>query len=68
MIRRYKKIMKRIAADPNAASYTDEALAPAARAGELDHFVEMYADKIPKTYGAPTREAHADAAPAEAAE
>ena len=69
MIRRYKGIMKRISADPAAATYTDEALQPATRAGELDHFVEMYADKIPKTYGAPTREAHpAAAVAAEAAE
>jgi hypothetical protein len=62
VIRRYRSMMKRVAADPATATYTDEALRPPRGAGELDHFVEVYADKIPKTYGAPTREAHATAA------
>ena len=33
-------------------NYTDEALTPTV-AGATDHFVEVYADKIPKTHGAP---------------
>jgi hypothetical protein len=52
VVRRYKGMMKRIAADPATASYVDEALTPVAT-GHQDHFVEMFADKIPKTHGAP---------------
>jgi radical SAM superfamily enzyme YgiQ (UPF0313 family) len=55
LIRRHRRIQARVAADPNAAHYMDEALAPTA-AGAQDHFVEVFADKIPKTYGAPVRE------------
>jgi hypothetical protein len=62
IVRHYRAMMKRVLADPLTAAYTDEALEPPTRAGELDHFVQVYADKIPKTYGAPTREAHAQAA------
>ena len=56
---RYRRIMKRVMADPDRMSYTDLALTPLA-AGAQDHFVDTFADKIPKTHGAPTR---ADAAP-----
>jgi len=52
VVRRYKGMMKRIAADPATANYIDEALTPIG-AGHQDHFVEMFADKIPKTHGAP---------------
>jgi hypothetical protein len=52
VVRRYKGMMKRIAADPATASYVDEALTPIGT-GDQDHFVEMFADKIPKTHGAP---------------
>ena len=38
--------------DPMAKNYTDEALTPIT-AGAADHFVEAFADKIPKTHGAP---------------
>jgi radical SAM superfamily enzyme YgiQ (UPF0313 family) len=55
LVRRYRKIQAKVAADPNAVHYMDEALAPTA-AGAQDHFVEVFADKIPKTYGAPVRE------------
>jgi hypothetical protein len=54
LLRRYKGMMKRIAADPATASYVDEALTPMGT-GDQDHFVEMFADKIPKTHGAPVR-------------
>jgi radical SAM superfamily enzyme YgiQ (UPF0313 family) len=52
VVRRYKGMMKRIVADPATASYIDEALTPIG-AGDQDHFVEVFADKIPKTHGAP---------------
>ena len=40
---------------PTAAKhYTDEALQVTA-ADQLDHFVEVFQDKIPKTHGAPVR-------------
>jgi hypothetical protein len=55
LVRRYRKIQRKVAADPNAAHYRDEALTPTA-AGARDHFVEVFADKIPKTHGAPVRE------------
>jgi radical SAM superfamily enzyme YgiQ (UPF0313 family) len=59
LIRRYRKIMKRVAADPNAADYMDEALQPVTAESEaLPHFVEVFADKIPHTHGAPTAKAH----------
>jgi hypothetical protein len=54
VLRRYKGMMKRIAADPATASYVDEALTPIGT-GQQDHFVEVFADKIPKTHGAPVR-------------
>jgi radical SAM superfamily enzyme YgiQ (UPF0313 family) len=56
LVRRYRKIQAKVAADPMAVHYMDEALAPTA-VGEQDHFVEVFADKIPKTHGAPVREA-----------
>jgi radical SAM superfamily enzyme YgiQ (UPF0313 family) len=49
---RYRRILKRVAADPAIASYFDEAMQPSTGAG-IDHFVEVFADKIPKTHGAP---------------
>ena len=39
---------------PAAFNYIDEALTPIV-AGTQDHFVEVFADKIPKTHGAPVR-------------
>ena len=52
MIWRYKKILKRVKADPAAATYMDEAMT--VNTGDhTDHFVEMFADKIPHTHGAP---------------
>jgi radical SAM superfamily enzyme YgiQ (UPF0313 family) len=55
VVRRYKGMMKRIVADPATATYIDESLRVSPAAGELDHFVEVFADKIPKTHGAPER-------------
>jgi hypothetical protein len=51
---RLRRLRKRIEADPVAHSYTDEAMQPAP-AGTVDHFVEVFADQIPKTHGAPKR-------------
>jgi len=53
LIWRYRRMMTRVAADPATRSYCDEALRPHAHAGEMDHFVEVFADKIPHTHGAP---------------
>jgi radical SAM superfamily enzyme YgiQ (UPF0313 family) len=52
---RYRRIMARVMADPTTAAYADEALRPPAAEGENDHFVEVFADKIPHTHGAPVR-------------
>jgi hypothetical protein len=54
--------MARVVADPAASAYIDEALQPHTGAGETDHFVEVFADKIPHTHGAPVRAAAAAAA------
>jgi hypothetical protein len=62
LIWRYRRIMARVKADPAAASYFDEALRPHTKPGETDHFVEVFADKIPHTHGAPVRPAAAPAA------
>jgi hypothetical protein len=57
LIWRYRRIMARIAKDPAAHTYSDEALRPHSSPGETDHFVEVFADKIPHTHGAPVRPA-----------
>ncbi len=54
---RYRRIMARVMADPATAAYADEALRPPVAEGENDHFVEVFADKIPHTHGAPVRAA-----------
>ena len=51
---RYRKIMKRVIATPDAASYMDDALRPTAP-DTADHLVELFADAIPHTHGAPVR-------------
>jgi hypothetical protein len=56
LLRLHRAIQRRVLADPDLKNYTDEALTPLA-AGATDHFVEVFADKIPKTHGAPVREA-----------
>jgi hypothetical protein len=55
LIWRYRRIMARVTADPVAANYLDDALRPHTVTGETDHFVEVFADKIPHTHGAPVR-------------
>jgi radical SAM superfamily enzyme YgiQ (UPF0313 family) len=54
LIRRYRKIMQRVKGDPTAASYMDAALTPPT-AGVEDNVVQVFADKIPKTHGAPMK-------------
>jgi hypothetical protein len=61
VVRLYRAMMKRVIADPAGAIYTDEAMHSPLCEGELDHFVQIYADKIPRTYGAPVRNALAPA-------
>jgi hypothetical protein len=51
---RYRRIMSRVAADPAARTHFDEALRVNS-GSDTDHFVEVFADKIPHTYGAPAR-------------
>ena len=51
---RYRKIMKRVIATPDAQSYMDDALRPTAP-DAADHLVELYAEAIPHTHGAPVR-------------
>jgi hypothetical protein len=62
LIWRYRRIMARVAADPAASGYSDEALQVHTGTGETDHFVEVFADKIPHTHGAPTMAARAPVA------
>ena len=50
---RYRRILKRVVADPATYTYFDEAMQPVS-GDSPDHFVEVFADKIPKTHGAPT--------------
>jgi radical SAM superfamily enzyme YgiQ (UPF0313 family) len=59
LVRRYRSITARVVADPAASSYVDEALSLHTGVGETDHFVEVFADKIPHTHGAPVRAAMA---------
>ena len=49
---RYRRMMKRVAADPATASYMDEALTPAQGNEAQTNFVHAFADKILNTYGA----------------
>jgi hypothetical protein len=59
LARRYRRILQQVVATPDAESYMDEALAPPVRE-TVDHFVEVFADKIPKTHGAPIRRVAAE--------
>jgi radical SAM superfamily enzyme YgiQ (UPF0313 family) len=54
---RYRRILKRVLADPARASYVDEAtrVSPVDSAENAD-FVTVFADKIPQTHGAPKRQ------------
>jgi len=53
---RIRRIRKKIQEEPTSRQYTDEAIRIAA-ATDTDEVVHLYADKIPKTHGAPVREA-----------
>jgi hypothetical protein len=53
VIWRYRRLMAKVMKDPGARTHFDEALRPHSGAGETDHFVEVFADKIPHTHGAP---------------
>ena len=53
---RYRAILRRVLADPNAQAYTDHALQPVTDEGQdADELVKVFADKIPRTHGAPQR-------------
>ena len=54
---RYRRILKRVVADPVTYTYFDEAMQPVT-GDSPDHFVEVFADKISKTHGAPTPVLH----------
>ena len=57
-MRRYRMIMRKVVADAASRTYTDEALVVATHSEEaVCDFVQTFADKIPKTYGAPPRRA-----------
>ena len=56
LARRYRGIMKRVMAEAGAASYVDLALEPPTADHALPDFVQTFADKIPKTHGAPVQE------------
>lgn len=52
LVRRYRAIMRRILADPTTQGYVDDALKiPTGKT--MDRVVEVFATKIPNTYGAP---------------
>ena len=56
LMRRYRSIMKRVVADPEAGKYTDFALQTLSEVEQEHDFVHAtFADKIPKTHGAPKR-------------
>jgi radical SAM superfamily enzyme YgiQ (UPF0313 family) len=54
LVRRNRRIQARVEADPAKMDYMDEALTPTVT-GDVDHFVEVFADKIPHTHGAPVQ-------------
>ncbi len=57
LYRRYHAIARRVVADPASKHYVDEALTPPNAGDEaMPHFVQVFADRIPKTHGAPQRE------------
>ncbi len=53
LIVRYRRIMARVMKDPASRTHFDEALRPHTAESATDHFVEVFADKIPHTHGAP---------------
>jgi hypothetical protein len=57
LVLRYRRMRKRIQHDPASHNYIDESLRPVVGSNAVDEFIQVYADKIPKTHGAPVREA-----------
>jgi hypothetical protein len=56
LLRRYRSIMTQVMNDERSASYRDEALTVASHSEEgASDFVQAFADKIPRTHGAPPR-------------
>ncbi len=56
LARNYRAIMARVIADETSRSYRDEALTVSTHSEEgASDFVQAFADKIPKTHGAPPR-------------
>jgi hypothetical protein len=54
---RHRRMRKRIQRDPRSADYIDESLRVTTEGSNRpDEFMEVYADKIPATHGAPKRE------------
>ncbi len=66
VILRYRRMMARVMKDPASCTHFDEALRPHTAESATDHFVEVFADKIPHTHGAPMRAVPAAAADASA--
>ncbi len=64
VILRYRRIMAKVMKDPASRTHFDEALRPHTGSGETDHFVEVFADKIPHTHGAPVMPVRVPAAAA----
>ncbi|MGZ5842683.1 MAG: B12-binding domain-containing radical SAM protein, partial [Xanthobacteraceae bacterium] len=56
LLHRYRMMRKRIKADPLSPRYIDESLRTTTGANRVDEFVQVYADRIPKTHGAPPRD------------
>ena len=52
---RYRAIMRRVLADKQAGAYMDQALQPVTEDAADDELVKTFADKIPRTHGAPAR-------------
>jgi pyruvate-formate lyase-activating enzyme len=56
LLRRYRSIMTKVMNDEASKSYRDEALTVVSHSEEgASDFVQAFADKIPKTHGAPPR-------------
>ena len=58
VIFRYRRMMAKVMKDPASRTHFDDALSLHTGSGETDHFVEVFADKIPHTHGAPVMPAH----------
>jgi hypothetical protein len=50
---RYRAILRRVLSDPDRAAYLDHALEPVT---DEDDLVKAFADKLPRTHGAPQRQ------------